>query len=108
MFSGNPGVGPGGQEVPGIASVVLSLIKNQTWFSPSPGNVYGDAYPNGTQRAIFETDMTITLKGTLPDSDITGFTVNDQLEFHVIPVVVTEEGVETTEYRIWKWKDLSS
>jgi hypothetical protein len=108
MFSGNPGVGPQGQEVPGIESIDLTLIKNQTWSPPTdPDDVEGDPYPEGTQRVIYESNMLITLKGTIPDTDITGFTVDDLLEFHVIPVTANEgTAEERQEWRLWKWRDL--
>ena len=94
--------------VVGQVKIDLTLIKNQDWLPPTdPDDVEGDPYPDGTLKVIYESDMLITLKGTIPDTDVTGFTVDDRLQFHVIPVLVNEgTGDERTEYRLWKWRDL--
>jgi len=100
MFSGNNGK----NDVPGVRSITLTLTKNNNWQPPpDPLYVEGDTYPEGTLECIYQSDMLVTLKGTVPNSDITGYEVQDELKFYAIPVKVSGGG---TEYRIWKWRDL--
>jgi hypothetical protein len=104
LFSGNDGK----QGTPGVRSIDLSLTKNQTWTAPTnPIHVENDPYPQGTLRAYFSTDMLVSLKSNMPGSDTNGFLVQENLEFHVIPIIVGEgTDDEHTEYRLWKWHDL--
>jgi hypothetical protein len=101
MFSGIPS-----EHSAGVKSISLGLTKHQTWGNPqSEYDVEGDPYPAGTKRCVYTTDMEVTLKeeidiGGIP---INGFTVDDDLEFHVIPV----GDADSPRYMIWKWRDLS-
>jgi hypothetical protein len=101
MFSGNPS-----DHSSGIKSINLRLNKHQTWSDPlSDTDVEGDPYPPGTKRCIYTADLQITLKepidiGGIP---INGFIVDDDIEFHMIPV----GDPDNPRYRIWKWRDLS-
>ena len=100
LFSGNPGL----DDTPGVESVSLHLEQATPWLAVS-GEVQGDLAPAGTQRKTFTTNMTIYLKSAIPGSDnITAFLVDDTIQFYVVPVDV--DGV--TEYRLWKWLDVSN
>lgn len=103
MFGGLPGEDYLGEEVPGIRSISLTLLREGPWRDPSGGTVEDDIFPPGTKEGFFETDMTIQLKGTYGDNT-TAWNVEDRLRFNVIPVHDPDSGLY--RYKIWKWRDI--
>lgn len=100
MFGGQPGNG-----VPGIKSISLDLTANGVWSANLSGTgEVQDPYPAGTMWRAYETNMLITLKANIGDSDINQWLVEDRLILHVIPVRV--EGSALHRYKIWKWRDV--
>ncbi len=107
MFSGNEGR----NGTPGVNSIDIALIANGIWSEPNTDLIEGDEWPAGTLERVYSTDMTVMLKGNLPDDpDINGFIVTDRLQFRVIPVRVEDSSDQGyhKEYRIWKWHDLEN
>lgn len=101
LFSGNPGL----DETPGVESISLHLTQMSSWSTINEGApVMGDAAPAGTKFKPFRTNMTINLKGTMPDGTTNAFLVDDVIQFYVVPADV--DG--STEYRLWKWIDVSN
>lgn len=101
LFSGNPSEDG---STPGVESISLELEPFGTWNAPSdPYQVEGDAYPEGTMARRYRTDMTITLEGENPGG-YNGFLINDVIELYAIPV--STDG--STEYRLWKWRDINN
>jgi len=89
---------------PGVKTITLHLSPITTWEAPAnPYEVEGDTYPEGTQVRRYQTDLSIELKGTNNDG-YSGYEVNDHVDFFVIPVDV--DG--STEYRLWKWRDIGN
>lgn len=110
MFLGNPGENPNGDVIPGVRDIELTLTQSfpwTDWNGGSAGEVLGDPCPAGTKYALFDTDMLVTLKGNIGETDINGFQVNGRLQFYAIPVKGPAEG-DPDEYRIWKWVDLQA
>ena len=100
LFSGDPGI----DDTPGVESISLHLTQATSWM-PVAGLIQNDLAPPGTQFKAFDTNMTIYLESAIPGSDnITAFLVDDTIWFYVVPVDV--DGA--TEYRLWKWLDVSN
>jgi len=100
LFSGNDALDGG----PGVKNITLHFSNITIWSDPdNPLEVYGDEYPVGTKVRRFQTDLSIELKGTNSDG-YSGYEVNDHVDFFVIPVDV--DG--STEYRLWKWRDIGN
>jgi len=90
---------------PGVESITLHFENLSTWSPPTnPFEVEGDSYPSGTQYRRYQTDMDINLKGTIEGTEVNVLLVHDKVEFYVIPVDV--DG--STEYRLWKWRDIDN
>jgi len=100
LFSGNPAL----DGSPGVSGIDLSFSSVSVWSTPTnPLFVEGDEYPSGTQFRRYQTDMSITLKGT-NNQGYSGYEINDVVEFYSIPVDVNG----STEYRLWKWLDIGN
>ncbi len=110
MFGGLSGQDANGTIIPGIKSIDLELDANNLWANPlNPDDVDGDPYPVGTKWRSYKTQMLITLKSNIPDTDYNGWNVDDLLIFNVIPIRVENDnapGTYHTVYRIWKWRDV--
>lgn len=105
MFGGLPGHG-----VPGFRSISLDLTANGVWSANLSGTgEVQDPYPAGTMWRAYESNMLITLKSNIGDTDINQWLVEDRLVLHLIPIRVENAnapGTYHTRYKIWKWRDV--
>ncbi len=109
MFSGQKGEDRDGNEVPGIRSIALDLLPENSWVDPDGSDVEGHDYPDGTKQRHYGTNMLITLESNIGNSNINAWEVQDRLLFHLIPVrqeIEDAPGTYRTVYRIWKWRDI--
>jgi hypothetical protein len=98
MFSGEPS---NGGSTPGVQDIDLFFSPSGDWQSPdNPYWVEGHTYPEGTVYRNYQTDLTVSLNGTVEGTEVNVLLVRDIVRFYVIPL---DDG---TGYRLWKWMDV--
>ncbi len=73
------------------------------WAPVEEATLWDDPVPPGTLEARVATDALVTLESSIPGTDVSRFSIEDDLMLYLVPIAAGDG----TEHRLWKMADLA-